>query len=59
MAGSKTSARLIGVREHSEDKGLVLEFLLAIIWISYKIQSDPINMPPDRRASHQPNLENQ
>lgn len=32
---------------------------LAIIWMSYKIQSDPINMPLDRRASHQPNLENQ
>lgn len=32
---------------------------VAIIWMSYKIQPDPINMPLDRRASHQPNLENQ
>lgn len=32
---------------------------VAIISMSYKIQPDPINMPPDRRASHQPNLENQ
>lgn len=32
---------------------------VAIIWMSYKIQPDPINMPPDRRASHQPNLGNQ
>lgn len=32
---------------------------VAIIWMSYKMQPDPINMPPDRKASHQPNLENQ
>lgn len=32
---------------------------VAIIWMSYNIQPDPINMPLDRRASHQPNLENQ
>lgn len=34
-------------------------FSVAIIWMSYTIQPDPINMPLDRRASHQPNLENQ
>lgn len=48
VVGGKLTTRLIGERERSGDNGLVLPSRPAIIWMSYKIQPDPINMPPDR-----------
>lgn len=51
VAGSRSTVRLTGQK--------VFKTLSVELWISYQIQPDPSYTPPDRRASHQPNLENQ